>query len=296
MGRSALERVGAALGLVEGEPAGDAALHARVGELEPAGRKGVQFFVAFAQRSAAGEALGRKAAKAAAKAGGLAKAKIVRRANPQTVQFEFGIGTLDAAARARLAPAATAVLRRAGVVIDPAHEGRAVGSLAALTLAGLALVGCGAAVQPAYLVRPDRAVETRALPADPSTEALAPGANTDDFVEAQDSGSCLDAQGRPLPDAPRPCPARSGIVVGEGRAARDGLYRVRYRELRLMYEADRQVWAAHRELYEGQLQRADERIRQLQPNWWERNGFALGVGLGIVLTTIGVVSVAVATH
>jgi hypothetical protein len=159
------------------------------------------------------------------------------------------------------------------------------------------LTGCATAAQPRFLVTPDRQPEARTLPPDPATEPLPQGVPaTSDFVEPSEPGSCLDAQGRPVMDAPRPCPNRAGILVGETRAARDGLFRLRYRELRVLYDADRQVWQAQRALYEGQLQRADEHIQSLRPNWWQQNALGLGIGGGFLLGTVTVISVLAVTN
>ena len=165
---------------------------------------------------------------------------------------------------------------------------------AAVLALGLFLTRCAAAPQPSFLVRPDRVVETRPLPPDPSTEALPTGTDPADYTEPQEPGECLDAQGRPLPTAPRPCPARGGLLLSDARVIRASFYQIRYRELRIGYEADRGVWTAHRELYEGQLRRAEEHIRSLQPSWLERNALSLGLAGGFVLgavTTIVLVSV-----
>ena len=159
------------------------------------------------------------------------------------------------------------------------------------------LVGCATAAQPQYLVHTDHQPETRALPADPATEPLPSGAPANsDFVEPSEPGSCLDAQGHIAADAPRPCPNRAGIVVGETRAVRDGLFRLRYRELRVLYEADRQVWTAHRTLYEGQLQRADQHIQSLRPTWWQNNALGLGIGCGFLVGAVSVIAVLAVTN
>ena len=77
---------------------------------------------------------------------------------------------------------------------------------------------------------------------------------------------------------------RSGILISEARAARDALFRVRYTELRRTYEADRQVWAAHRELYEEQIRRDREALEKAQPDWWDRND---GTVIGMVAFIAG---------
>lgn len=142
-------------------------------------------------------------------------------------------------------------------------------------------------------------VEERALPVDPGEEALPQGIPVAEWVEPQEAGACFDQRGTVQPGVGLPCPARAGILVSEGRAARDGLYRVRYRELRTHYQGDRQVWMVQRELYETRLRLADQRIREMQPTWWQQNGayVALGVGLvaglGVSIVTVSALRVVV---
>lgn len=130
-----------------------------------------------------------------------------------------------------------------------------------------------------------RRVELEPLPPDPSTEALPASTPPGDWVRAQEAGECWNAQGTVRPDAGLPCPAQAGILSSEARAARDALYRIRYRELRQRYEADRTVHGAQREVYETRLRLADERIRELQPTWWQQHGPVILFGAGLVLGT-----------
>ncbi len=116
----------------------------------------------------------------------------------------------------------------------------------------------------------ERRVEERTLPPDPETEKLE--GPQEEWVEPLESGTC---------------PTRSGIAMSEAKAARLGLFKIRYVELRRLYEADRMIWKAHRELYEERLELADRTIQNLQPRWWDRHkgevgvigGFVLGVGV-----------------
>ena len=142
-------------------------------------------------------------------------------------------------------------------------------------------------------VRPEKRVEDAPLPPDPEIEKL-PGPQ-DEWLEALEAGSCLDAAGKVVPDATKPCPLRSGISMSEAKAARFGLYKIRYVELRKIYTADREVWKAHRELYEVRLQLADKAIQDLQPSWWDRHKGEFGVIGGFVIGTVvtmGIFSIA----
>lgn len=140
-------------------------------------------------------------------------------------------------------------------------------------------VGCGAA--PVRIVRPlvaeDRRPELNTLPMDPASESLPASTPLDppeDFVVPIEVGECDNFEAS--------CPPISGILISEARANRNALYRIRYRELRRTVDADRQVWAAQRALYEAQIEADREEIERLQPTWWERHD-------GTVLTVVGVV-------
>jgi hypothetical protein len=148
----------------------------------------------------------------------------------------------------------------------------------------LLLWGC--TPPPALLptVRVDKRVEEEVLPPDPQTEPLE-GIPSEEWVLALEAGACAGVTGT--------CPSRSGILMSEGSAARFGLFKLRYIELRKLFEEDRLVWRAHRELYEERLKLADKAIQDLQPSWWDRHKGELGLVGGFLLgaaTTIAIVS------
>lgn len=153
-----------------------------------------------------------------------------------------------------------------------------------LLLVGSLMLGCGAStVRQRPLVAENRRPEGRELPPDPFEEPLPDGVPTDppeDWVEPLEEGSCVPGPGNRGADAP--CPSWSGVAVSEARAMRDGMVRLRYRELRQMYQSDRQVWSAQRELYEAQIVRDREEILRLQPSWWDRNKMECGIAIGLV--------------
>jgi hypothetical protein len=129
-------------------------------------------------------------------------------------------------------------------------------------------------------------IEISALPSDPETEKLDVPDPTEDWVEPQEAGSCKNASGT--------CPAKAGISMSEARAARFGLYKIRYRELRADYEADQKVWLARQQALNKQLELAATEIRKLQPGWWDQNkaefaligGFLLGTTMTAVVYTL----------
>lgn len=138
-----------------------------------------------------------------------------------------------------------------------------------LVLGSLVLVGC-ASSKAAYvpLVSPDRQVETRALPPDAPTEPLPNGTPAGDWVVPVEVGETVK---------------KAGIEVSEARAARDTIYRIRYVELRKLYESDRLIWTAHRALYEKQLENTEAALKAAQPNWFQQHALQLGIIGGFVL-------------
>lgn len=137
----------------------------------------------------------------------------------------------------------------------------------------IVMLGCAGrqSPEPNYTIAKTRWVETEELPPDPATEEL----------DGELEGDEADVE----PYEPRDPhnPSWAGIVISERRAARDGLYRIRYPELRTRYEADRQIWTVHREAYELRLELAETRIGELQPTWWdEHKGLVIGLSFFVV--------------
>lgn len=164
----------------------------------------------------------------------------------------------------------------------------------------LVIVASGCAttspVPPPTLITASQVVETKPLPPDPSLEPLPAGTPPGDSVEPLEAGSCLDKAGKAVSGASSPCPVKPGIVSSEARAARDALYRIRYPELRKMYESDRQVWAAQRDLYEERVRTAQDELKKAQPNWWQQHGPALGMVAGFVIGAAMTVAIVYAEH
>jgi len=149
-----------------------------------------------------------------------------------------------------------------------------------IALCALLALGCGAAQAPQVrpIVAEDRRPEARALPTDVREEPLPEGTPVtpgEDYVVPVTAGECAGAT--------ETCPAEDGIQVSEARANRDALYRIRYRELRDTYDADRMVWSAHRELYEAQVAADREEIARLQPSWWEQHDAEIMAAVGVVV-------------
>jgi len=162
-----------------------------------------------------------------------------------------------------------------------------------VVMVALLSFGCGAAQTPEVrpLVADDRRPEAREMVQDARDESLPEGTPQhlpESYVMPVEAGECIPEDGRRIPPSDEelvllgPCPEESGIFVSEARANRDAIYRIRYREMRDTYRADRQVWSAHRELYEAQVAADREEIARLQPTFWEQHD-------GEILATLGVI-------
>lgn len=152
------------------------------------------------------------------------------------------------------------------------------------------LIGCGSSVPnipPTVPIDETHRPELRALPPDPGATPIPPEGDWTEAIEV--ANGCTMEDGT-IFDIPHP-----GILLSEDKAARCMEFRIRYDELRRLYEADRMVWGAHRELYEERLRLSGEEIYNLQPTWWDENKFAIGVAIGVVLgigVSIGVYAAA----
>jgi len=124
-------------------------------------------------------------------------------------------------------------------------------------------------------------VENDSLPADPTTEKI--DSPDGEWVAPLNEGDCWDEKGKLVTDAPKPCPPKGGILFSEGKATRFKLFELRYHELRGNYVVDRRVFGAQRALYESRLKDAGELIQKMQPTWFERHSFQLGILGGAVI-------------
>lgn len=149
-------------------------------------------------------------------------------------------------------------------------------------------IGCTSVTPLPPTIPAEHRIENDPVPPDPETEALDPKISSADWVEPLEAGSCHDVAGRLLV---KPCPVRSGIAMSEAKAARFGLFKIRYRELREVLIADRKVFGVQRELYETRLQLADKTIQDLQPGWIDQHKAELGLIGGFVLGIVTVVIV-----
>jgi len=151
--------------------------------------------------------------------------------------------------------------------------------------------GCATTPPPEPTVTIGKRVEDQPLPPDPASEPLPDGTPKGEWAEPLEKGACVKADGTVSKDVVKPCPARSGVSISEEKATRLALFKIRYPELRLNYQADRQVWKAHRELYETRLQLAADRIKELQPGWFQRHKFEIGIAAGFLVGAAITISV-----
>lgn len=127
----------------------------------------------------------------------------------------------------------------------------------------------------------DHVVESLTLPALPTSIDLSKFPGNDSTIAGVSKGD--------------PTPF-DGILMSEFRAARDGLYRASYVELRTILEADRAEWVAQRAVYEEQLTQAAQKIADLSPGWWGQHKGAVSFIGGFFLAAAGILVVTVVTH
>lgn len=78
-----------------------------------------------------------------------------------------------------------------------------------------------------------------------------------------------------------------GIYMTEAMAQRAGRLRVAYDEIRGLYEVDLRTMGREREVYQRQLDLAEDEVAQWRERahrgWFERNRGWLGLGIGLVV-------------
>lgn len=138
------------------------------------------------------------------------------------------------------------------------------------------LLGCSRPapnIPPTVPIGEQHRPEMRELPPDPGATPPTP---SEDWALPIEAATCTTPE-QYVFDVP------AGIELSEEKVERCLLYRTRYNEMRTIYESDRMVWGAQRELYEERLRLAGEEIYNLQPDWWDENKFAIGAAIGVVL-------------
>ncbi len=135
---------------------------------------------------------------------------------------------------------------------------------------------------PSFILPRDR-VEELKLPHDPASMPLAEGIPTEEWILPLESGECIAVDG--TTSAVTPCPELSGILFSEASAMKFGMYKLSYRELRVLYENDRNVWKAHRSGYEDVIRQQQKAIIDLQPTFLQKNALTIGFISGVLLTS-----------
>lgn len=137
------------------------------------------------------------------------------------------------------------------------------------------LVGCGAPVaqQPDETILPDPMFMTE-LPDPP--EDVAP----DKRIVLPVSECSVEGT-----DPPEKTPP--GIYMTQEMATRTGRTKVAYDELRGMYEVDLRTMDRERDVYQKQLDLADQEVARLREQarrtWWEKNRGWVGLGIGLAV-------------
>jgi len=140
------------------------------------------------------------------------------------------------------------------------------------------LVGCGAPVaqQPGESTLPDPlfATELPDPPEDVPTSKRIVLSVTKCEVENQDPTA-------PVEETP------PGIYMTKEMATRAGRTKVAYDELRGLYEVDLRTMERERQVYQKQLDLADQEVARLREaarrSWWEKNRGWVGLGVGLVV-------------
>ena len=133
---------------------------------------------------------------------------------------------------------------------------------------------------PSYFIEADRWPETKPLPVvDSDTLPLPPKLDPIESSQALEKGIVAPS---------------SGILISEAKAWRLAQSRIEAKALRSDWIADREVWVAHRAVYESTIQNMAEQIRNLQPSWFDENKISIGLGGGFILGAVTVVLLAYA--
>lgn len=134
--------------------------------------------------------------------------------------------------------------------------------------------GCGAATPVVqYKGIPEaQYVEQKELPESPATEPIA---KKDDWVKALPASVCIDEKGVERR-------TEHGIVMSPQKAARAKRWQDAYKNLRGLYDLDRQVFGQHRIIYDERMGQANEEIERLSPSWWDENKGTFGWGAGFI--------------
>jgi len=148
-----------------------------------------------------------------------------------------------------------------------------------LAIATTLTMGCASAmpiVQYAGIPE-EQHVESRALPSAPDSDPIATDA---DWVIALPKGECT---------------GQDGILLSPEKAVRAKQWQDQYRNLRNLYDLDRAVWKSHRTVYEERLKKANERVKDLTPSWWDANEGNIAMGAGFVVGVLATVAITYVT-
>lgn len=146
----------------------------------------------------------------------------------------------------------------------------------ALSVALVFAMGCGASTPVVQYAGIDKKqhVETRKLPDPPDAKPIP---KDKDWVKPLPAGQTHD---------------KGGVLISPEKAARAKKWQDAYKNLRSLYELDRQIMGQHRIIYEERLGLANKEIKRNSPSWWDENKGTMGWVVGFVAgaaATIGIV-------
>jgi hypothetical protein len=135
-------------------------------------------------------------------------------------------------------------------------------------------IGCGAATPVVQYgsIPESQHVEARELPESPAADPIA---RENDWVVALPASVCTDAKGVERKTL-------NGIILSPQKAARAKRWQDSYKNLRSLYDIDRQIWGQHRIIDEERMKQANKEIKRLSPSWWDENKGTFGWGTGFI--------------
>lgn len=84
---------------------------------------------------------------------------------------------------------------------------------------------------------------------------------------------------------------KKGILMSAEKAAWLAKYKIKYDDLRTWTELERELWSGKWAIERKNLMLADQKIEDMQPGWWDRNKFEVGMATGIILGALAAIGI-----
>lgn len=84
---------------------------------------------------------------------------------------------------------------------------------------------------------------------------------------------------------------KKGVLMSAEKAAWLAKYKIKYDDLRTWSGLERELWSGKWAIAQKNLMLADQKIEDLQPGWWDRNKFEVGMGVGILLGALAAIGI-----